>query len=215
LGGMVAAWITNSSKVGIVGGMKIACCLKGYRGFQFGVEAMSEKLGKDVQYMEVMVNDYNDIGKAYESALSLIDSGVDVVVGWQNIACKGVNAAAKERGILQIGMALDQNQILDSERIVTSMKWVFPMKAVFEDLAAGTFYPAKLYLPGMEADYDRNGDGIFGGYDGRFEGYYTGLYDFHDFKTRIANYPELEAILTETARQIATGELIVPRIYFE
>jgi basic membrane lipoprotein Med (substrate-binding protein (PBP1-ABC) superfamily) len=202
LAGMVAAWITKTNKVGMVGGMKIACCLRGYRGFQFGVEAMAKRLGKNVEYMEVMVGDYNDITKAYECAISLLDRGCDVVVGWQNIGCLGVIRAAEERGAMYMGIAIDQSFV--SPNVVTCCKWVFPMEWVFEDMEKGTVYPAKFYFPDLSE-----------GFDGRFEGNYVGITPFHEWENKIENFKELESILIETANKIAKGELVVPRIDFE
>ena len=74
-----------------------------------------------IKIVDVYTGDYNDINKAKEAALALIDGGADIVIGTVDAGNVGVFQAAAEKNVMVMGWIQDQydlgpNNILTSGR---------------------------------------------------------------------------------------------------
>lgn len=134
--GIEAAYMTKTKKIGIVGGMDIPLIRDFFIGFEEGVKWADTGA---VVLPTVYVGGWADPTKGKELALSLIDSGCDVI--WAAAGKSGLGAleAAKERKVYAMGV--DACQCYLGEHIFASMTKRVDV-AVYETIKAafaGTF----------------------------------------------------------------------------
>ena len=126
LAGVAAGLMTESNKIGFVGGMEIPVIERFEAGFVAGVAAVNEKVKVDVQYTGAF--DKAEQGKA--TANLMYSSGVDIIFHAAGGTGNGVFAEAKERkkadadeNIWVIGVDSDQyeeGQVGDDNITLTS-----------------------------------------------------------------------------------------------
>lgn len=115
--GVIAGKMTQSNKVGFIGGMKFALIEKFEYGFRAGVKAVKPDAQVIVNYVGAF--DKPDQGKTF--AATMYDSGVDIIFHASGATGDGVFAEAKERGnVWVIGVDKDQS-FLAPERTLSSM----------------------------------------------------------------------------------------------
>ncbi len=136
--GVIAAYMTQSKKIGIVGGMDIPLIRDFFIGFEEGVKWANT--GATV-LPTVYVGGWADPTKGKELALSLIDAGCDVI--WAAAGKSGLGAleAAKERGVYAMGVDACQCYLGEGKHIFASMTKRVDV-AVYETIKAaftGTF----------------------------------------------------------------------------
>ena len=122
LAGMLAAGLTNSSKVGVYAAVQIptiVCCLE---SFKLGVKDMAEELGKNVTIYEAYTGTFEDVAKGYEAVETFASYGADVVYGTGDGINVGGIEAARTHGIYFIGGCGDQHP-LDPEKVIASCDW--------------------------------------------------------------------------------------------
>jgi len=134
--GVVAANMTQSKKIGMIGGMDIPLIRDFFVGFEAGVKWANT--GAEV-LPGVYVGAWADPTKGKELAISLIDSGADII--WPAAGKSGLGAleAAKERGVF--GMGVDACQCYLNDKMLASMTKRVDV-AVYETIKAafdGTF----------------------------------------------------------------------------
>ncbi|AOV08217.1 BMP family lipoprotein [Sporosarcina ureilytica] len=93
LAGVAAALMTESNKVGFVGGMDIPVIERFEAGFVAGVEAVNPDIKIDIDYTGAF--DKAELGKA--TANLMYSSGVDIIFHASGATGNGVFAEAKER----------------------------------------------------------------------------------------------------------------------
>jgi basic membrane protein A len=104
LAGVAAGMLTKTNKLGYIAGADYPLIIKTGKGFELGAKSVNPKAELLVAY----TGDWVDIQKGYETAKTLIDLGVDVILHYADNAGKGVIKAAQERGVYVVGEALDQ-----------------------------------------------------------------------------------------------------------
>jgi basic membrane protein A len=110
LAGMLAATVTEAGKVGAVCETSGIDSVQRYcEGFRAGVKYEDESVRILVMYRENRSRDdtFNDPEWGEGRALSLIDSGVDVITGFGGNTAQGAFSKAAEKGILVIGAEED------------------------------------------------------------------------------------------------------------
>lgn len=122
LQGVIAALLSESGKVGFVGGMEINPIKLGSSGFQQGVDYANEKFGLSVEATRINTGSFTDVNQAKETAISLIESGCDVVTPMANDASIGVMEAAEEKGVMAIACGLGQDASAPTANRVTVVK---------------------------------------------------------------------------------------------
>jgi basic membrane protein A len=155
LAGIVAAWMSASRHVGVVGGMEIPPVLALVNGFRNGVASVDATIIVDVAY----AGSFSDPEPGAEAALAMIDDGADVVFGAAGGTNIGVFEATCGAGVWAIGVDVDQYiQLPDFEAcILTSAE---------NRIATATSDAIQRWfggLPGLQSDIylnDASNDGI-------------------------------------------------------
>ncbi|HET8726303.1 MAG TPA: BMP family protein [Alphaproteobacteria bacterium] len=99
LTGLVAGSVTESGKIGMVGGYPIPEVNRLMNAFMAG----AREVRPDVQFSVTFIGSWYDPPKAKEAAFAMIDAGADVLYAERF----GVSDAAKERGVYAIGNVID------------------------------------------------------------------------------------------------------------
>ncbi|WP_256299807.1 BMP family lipoprotein [Haloarchaeobius salinus] len=95
----------DSTNVGFVGGLDVPLIRKFQAGYEAGVKYANE----DVDIQSSYAGSFNDAATAREAALSMYDSGADIVYHAAGASGLGVFQAAQERGKFAIGVDADQS----------------------------------------------------------------------------------------------------------
>jgi len=144
LSGIVAGAITKTNTIGFLGGVQIPSDIASMNAFILG----AREVNPDVKLKYVFTGEWGDITKGRESALALIDAGVDVLATrGEGQALGGIQAAAL-RKVWVFGDTLDQNN-LAKDVVVLSNIW--DLKKVVSEII-------KLYSEGklLEAATDKD-----------------------------------------------------------
>ena len=151
--GWIAGVMTESGKLGFIGGMELDTTKGKIAGFEEAAKYVGEKEGKEIELLNVpYANSFSDAPKGKEFATELIAQGADVFFGDASAVDSGAreaidaaNAAAGEVKIYDIGQPADilgQNEcIICSQVTDNSAMIVASMQAVID----GTFGGATLY----------------------------------------------------------------------
>ena len=114
LTGMIAAGMSRTHRIGMVGGFPIPEVNRLMNAFMAGAREVNPKITFTVSF----INSWFDPPKAKEATFAMIDAGADVLYAERF----GVSDAAKERGKLAIGNVVDtQPQYPDT--VVASALW--------------------------------------------------------------------------------------------
>lgn len=114
--GYIAAKLSKTGKIGMVGGEDVPTI----NDFRTGYEQGAKYANPDIRIETLYTNDYekSDLGK--ECATALYNGGCDIIFACAGKAGNGVFEAAKETGNLAIGVDSDQKGI-DPDVIICSM----------------------------------------------------------------------------------------------
>ncbi|MFB9328465.1 BMP family protein [Paenibacillus aurantiacus] len=136
--GTVAALMSKSGTVAAIGGTDIPPMTNSVKGFEEGAKATVPS----IEVLTTMTGSNDDIAKAKETAISLIEKGADVVMTNANQAGTGGIEAAKQKGVLAIGSNQDQNPNAP-DTVVTSVIQDYPkaMAVVVKSIMDGTMKP--------------------------------------------------------------------------
>ncbi len=106
LAGMVAAGMSKSGKLGLVGGNEIPIIKDAFATFERGAKAIKPT----VTVATTFTGNGDDIAKAKQQAQALLDNGADVLMHNANAAGAGVFQAVMEKdGAMVIGANADQS----------------------------------------------------------------------------------------------------------
>ena len=114
LTGMIAAAVSKSGKIGMVGGYPIPEVNRLMNAFMDGAREINPK----VQFMVSFINSWFDPPKAKEASFAMLDKGADVLYAERF----GVSDAAKERKVLAIGNVIN-TQDAYPDTVVASALW--------------------------------------------------------------------------------------------
>ena len=104
LAGVLAAGMTKSGTICSVSGMEIPPVVRFVTGYQNGAKWMKP----DVKTLNVYIPSFVDPAKGKETGNSMIGQGCDVVFGVGGNTGNGGLLAAKEKGLMAIGVDVDQ-----------------------------------------------------------------------------------------------------------
>jgi len=147
LAGMVAAGMSATHTLGMVGGVAIPPVQGTFRAFEAGARA----LDPDARVLETFIGNWDDVGAAKEAAIAELRRGADVLVHNTDAASFGVFQAVREAveagdRVWAIGMNNDQNGVAPE---VTLGSAVIDIPEAFLEAArawqAGTLGGAPLY----------------------------------------------------------------------
>jgi basic membrane protein A len=136
--GAFAALMTETGKVGVIGGEAIPPITKGVDGFAVGAEYANP----DVEVLSVMTGTFEDINKIKEVALVQIDQGADYIGAIANQGGLGAIEATVERGVYSIGSGVDQFDIAPEAVVVSVAKDVsVAYEFAYSNFIEGTLTP--------------------------------------------------------------------------
>lgn len=125
LAGVLAGMMTNTNKIGFIGGIDSPLIKKFEVGFIAGVKSVNPEAGKLLEDGNTSryAGTFSDVSKGYEIGKSLFDDGVDIVYHAAGAVGIGMFRAAKETGNYCIGVDQDQTLTLPEyeDVILTSM----------------------------------------------------------------------------------------------
>ncbi|NKE58122.1 BMP family ABC transporter substrate-binding protein [Lentzea sp. PSKA42] len=125
LAGVIAAYQSKKCHVGFVGGVEIPLIQKFEAGYFQGAKAAAPKIQIEKKYITPAgdFTGFQDAPKGQEAAKGQIDKGADVIYQAAGASGKGVFSAAKQGGVLAIGVDSDQyNQatVADTKDVIVS-----------------------------------------------------------------------------------------------
>ena len=144
LAGMLAASVTRSKKLGVLGGTELPPVVESFRAFERGAHAVDSSIRIVTSY----IGNWDDVSAGKEQALAQIAQGVDVIFQNADAAGLGVFQAAREHtGTYIIGSNSNQNAVAPE---VTLASVVIDLPLAFLTIArqvkAGTFKPGVIEL---------------------------------------------------------------------
>lgn len=147
LAGVVAAKLTETKVIGLIGGMQIPSIVDFVEGAKLGIAYVDPS----IEVLETYTGSFDDVALAKEVAMAMADQGADVFCPDVSQADLGVYEAAKEKNVMAIGAIGDMYERAP-ENIPTSitMSISMAMSALIDGLEDGSFeWGAKAYEMGV------------------------------------------------------------------
>ncbi|MFJ8964912.1 BMP family protein [Lentzea sp. NPDC102401] len=161
LAGVIAAYQSKKCHVGFVGGVEIPLIQKFEAGYIQGAKAAAPKIQVEKKYITPAgdFTGFQDAPKGQEAAKGQIDKGADVIYQAAGASGKGIFSAAKQGGVLAIGVDSDQyNQatVADTKDVIVSSMLKRVDVAVYDFIKA----VAKNDLGSLPKVFDLKVDGV-------------------------------------------------------
>lgn len=194
LAGMIAAGMSESGTVGMVGGVAIPPVEGTFLAFEAGARAVNP----EVRVLEAFTGSWDDVAAAKEAAVAQLGRGADVVIHNVDAASFGVFQAVREtaatgRTVWALGMNRDQNEVAPD--VILGSAVIRIPQSFLETATAwqeGTLGGQPIYAGAAE-----------------------GVIDFVLNPALADRVPaELVANMTAARERIRAGELEVPRVPF-
>jgi basic membrane protein A and related proteins len=128
LAGVLAASVSKTGVVGMVGGPEVPSIKSTFKAFKAGAEATKP----GITVLEAFTGKNDDVAAAKQVAEQMIGKKADVLIHQANSAAQGVFNAAKEGNIVALGANLNQN---DNESGVVIGSATISAKAAFLEVA--------------------------------------------------------------------------------
>jgi len=144
LAGVLAASMTKTNKLGVIGGTELPPVVQSFRAFQKG----AREVNPGIEIVTSYIGNWDDVSAGKEQALAQIAHGVDVIFQNADAAGLGVFQAAREqKRALIIGSNSNQNSVAPD---ITLGSVVIDLPLAFLTLArevkTGTFKPGVIEL---------------------------------------------------------------------
>jgi basic membrane protein A len=132
--GVLAAGLTSSKVIGVVGPIEVGDAKLYVDGFKAGVEATDPSIDVKVNY----TGSFSDVGLAAEAARSFVAADADVMTGTAQMVV-GAVGVAQENGVAWFGTQADQTS-LAPEVVVASQvyHWEVALQQIIDLVQAGT-----------------------------------------------------------------------------
>ncbi len=145
--GVVAAAISKSGIIGVVGPIEVGDAKLYVDGFKAGAEATKPDIQVNVNY----IGSFSDVALASEAAQTHAEAGADVMTGSAQMVV-GAVGVAKERGIAWFGTQSNQTS-LAPEVVVASQvyHWEVVLRDIIAKIQAGTL-GGQAYAISLEND---------------------------------------------------------------
>lgn len=142
--GALAAKMSESGKIGYVGGIESAAQLSMRNAYIAGAESIND----GIEILGVMAGTFDDPAKGKESALAQIEQGVDVIMHTADSTGLGVIEAAKENNVYVIGYGADQSELAPDLMLTSLVEFIPPVIVMQAELVnSGDF--GGVYRPGL------------------------------------------------------------------
>lgn len=190
--GVTAALASQSGKIGVVGGGEASEIKRGHEGFKIGAQSVNPS----IEIQEVYTGDWTDTAGAYEAAVSMYDSGVDVIWHSGDGIGLGVVQAALEKDQYVLGNVEDQLS-LAPKNVLSGLQyeWGSVLETIFADIASGALRTNKDDAKTYWIDMDNLGLSMTAINDGK--GYLTA---------------EDTKVIEDTLAKLQAGQIDLPEI---
>jgi basic membrane protein A len=192
LAGIIAASLSESGKIGAVGGTNVPAVVNYWRGYENGAKSVNDAI--EVLYQETdpdPAKGFNDPTKGRAIAEQFLGQDADVIFQIAGLTGQGVLEAVCDADAHGIGVDVDQAVSLPNLApcIVTSAekKLVDTVQAVVMSAADGTFEAGPI------------------AYDASSDPPAIGLSDYHDNASLIT--PEIQALVDDALAKLTDGSL--------
>ncbi|HZQ06318.1 MAG TPA: BMP family protein [Anaerolineae bacterium] len=194
--GYLAALLSKTKTVGIVGAFAYPTQFVAHEGFKFGVfranqEALkADKTAKQVHCLETFTNTWFDTALGYEAAKAQMDQGADYIYISASGAGFGVIKAAEEtKKAYVIGSFVDMNPFAPDVIVTSDVRHaLLPLEAVLADIQAGKF-------EGKDYSFDLTNGG-------------TSLAPYHNFDSQIPQ--DVKDKVRKFEQGIISRQILVP-----
>lgn len=134
--GTLAGLMSKTNKIGVVGGADVSEIYRGHEAFKFA----AKKVNPSIQIQELYTGDWRDAAKAKEGAISMFDSGADLIWHSGDGIGLGVVDAGKEKNKLVLGNVADQN-VLAPNNVLSGIvyNWNPVLKQIVDDILSNNF----------------------------------------------------------------------------
>ncbi len=185
--GVLAAEMSTTGKLGIIGGVEQPSIVQVLEAYKLGAKSVNP----DIIVYDVYVGTFTDVAKGKEATMAMIDKGADVLSHCANQAGTGAIKAAEEKGLFATGDSYDQN-FLAPNTILSSTIYNVPalVLAAATHVKDGTFKGEIIELGTSDGCID--------------------IAPYHELDTRIPQ--EVKTKIADLQQQIIDGTLIVPSI---
>lgn len=131
--GVLAAHMTESGTVGVVGPIEVGDIKAYIDGFVNGVEAADSSVTVNVNY----IDSFSDVALAAEAAQAHVEAGADVMTGVSQMTV-GATGVANDHGVWWFGAQSDQTP-LGEDIVVSSVVygWDYQLRQIVDDMLAG------------------------------------------------------------------------------
>jgi basic membrane protein A len=141
--GIIAGTMTKTNVIGAVGGMEIPSITEPIIAY----EAAAKLINPGIKVISVMTGSFEDVAKAKEAALTMIEQGADIVFQDADQSGFGVFEACKEKGVKALGTIGDQSEIEPNTILTSGVCSVGKgMLGIFDMVVQGTWGPQNYVL---------------------------------------------------------------------
>lgn len=173
LAGYIAGNVTETNKVGFIGGISSAPIDRFEYGYRYGVKYAASELGKKIQVEVQYTDTFWEQTEGKNAADKMYEDGCDIILQAAGECGQGVIEAAKLKDKWVIGADVDQYEEAPHNILTSVLKYTDKAaEAIAEEFAADKSIGGKNYLYGLGENAvgipDRNPN---------LEDYYPGLYE--------------------------------------
>ncbi len=156
--GVIAANLTESNVIGIVGPIETGDAKLYIDGFVAGVEATNPDVAVNVNY----IGSFSDVALAAESANTHIAAGADILAGTAQMVV-GAVGVAEEKGVLWFGTQASQTSLAPDIVVANQVyDWTVVLNDIIDLIEQGTYggkaYRITLENEGLVMDYNSDFD---------------------------------------------------------
>ncbi len=188
--GILCAVASKAGKAGMICGTEMTPTLDCEAGFYQAVDYVNEKLGRNVEPKVTYLGNYTDTSAGYETAMSFIAEGYDVMTTVADNASNAVLQACEEKGVLCVGNGIGQNEVAPNTLIA----------GVKKDNQPTYVQSFKEYLDGSLLG--KAGTEVYGVNFG-----VVGVDNFYDAASCYT--AEEKAFIDDVMQKLASGEIVV------
>ena len=132
--GVIAAQLTESNVLGVVGPIEVGDAALYVNGFVAGVEAQNPDATVNVNYIE----SFSDVALASEAANAHVSNGADVLTGTAQMVV-GATGVATENDVPWFGTQSDQTELAPNLTVASQVyRWEVALNQFLDNVAAGT-----------------------------------------------------------------------------
>jgi basic membrane protein A len=134
INGAVAATMTKSGVIGVVGPIEVGDAKQYVDGFKAGVAATKPDVKVDVNYIQ----SFSDVTLATEAAKTMVSDGADILTGTAQMVV-GPIAVAKENKLLWFGTQASQAELADQSGVLFQVyRWDVVLPDMIKAIQGGT-----------------------------------------------------------------------------